>query len=132
MLAEQQQPCSQDGTLTVRNGPTVTAPCRIFPKCSSTYPQLHCKFDFSRCPIICFTDPDQAQTLQSSAVLSRISPSWSQHQPTNGARQPWARSVRPHHCLPLLKVQLCRKETKPPHRVDHLGSASHHPKILTQ
>ena len=40
MLSEQQQPCSQDGTLTVRNGPTVTAPCRIFPKCSSTYPSF--------------------------------------------------------------------------------------------
>ena len=41
MLSEQQQPCSQDrGTLTVRNGLTVTAPCRIFPKCSSTYPSF--------------------------------------------------------------------------------------------
>ena len=40
MLSEQQQPCSQDGTLTVRNGPTVTAPCRIFPRCSSTYPSF--------------------------------------------------------------------------------------------
>ena len=32
VLSGQQQPCSRDGTLTVRNGPTVTAPCRIFPK----------------------------------------------------------------------------------------------------
>ena len=40
VLTEQQQPCSQDGTLTVQNGPTVTAPCRIFPKCSSTYPSF--------------------------------------------------------------------------------------------
>jgi hypothetical protein len=62
VLSEQQQPCSQDGTLTVRNGPTVTAPCRIFPRCSSTYPSFIESLAFlaSSWPIICSTDPDQA------------------------------------------------------------------------
>ena len=69
MLTEQQQPCSQDGTLTVRNGPTVTAPCRIFPKCSSTYPSFieSLLFLAGSWPVFCSEAHDQGSRGEKSS-----------------------------------------------------------------